>query len=381
MNDRIFKYMSAAAMDAMILCRQDNIAYATGYDTPMQYGSIDNFTNGPFSYAILDLHAKKTTLIVVDCHLKNAQESSFADEILSFESFDFFKPVDCMSAAKSCLKKAIAGLKGVRRIGIEELALPAWVYNEIYSLGTEIQSAFPVLWEARKIKQPYEIERLRYAASIVDAGQRYLTKLAANFEGGSEFEIHSSIYQYMCNLHKKPINLTGDFATGPRICCLSGVYGPSFREIQPGDAGILDMSIRINGYFCDCANTVIFGAKPNAEQKYYFQMVRDAFDAGFEKLIPGNRLSDVDAAINKVFEQHGTKPVVYSGHQIGCNVNEPPRIQNFVDDIIEPNMVLCIEPQNYSFSYGNTGVRLERAILITDDGPEALTTFPWGIEP
>jgi len=378
-NTRIFDVMKKAGLDALIACRQDTVAYCAGYDTPQEYGATDNFIGGPFSYAFVDANQRKITLVVSAWGGANA-ETTFADEIIPFDVFDFFGDVDCHGAQQAALAKAVAALKGAKKVGIEFTALPVQAYTELLKLGCELVDAYPVLVESRKIKQPYEIERLRYICDIETYGMNCLMDMARNFTGGTELEIFNRVIARMSEKHGKLVRETGDFATGPRSNKLSGVSPAINREIQVGDSGICDMSTRINGYCCDCANTVVFGAEPNAEQKQLFQIVRDAFNAAYEKLVPGNTFYQVDTAAKEMFNKYGKEPIVYTGHQLGTNVNEPPRIQCFETDVIQPNMVVCIEPQNYTFDAGVTGVRLEHAVLITENGPETLTPFKWGLE-
>ena len=97
--------------------------------------------------------------------------------------------------------------------------------------------------------------------------------------------------------------------------------------------------------------------------------MRDAYEAGLEKLYPGNTLQDVDSAISGVYRKNGMEPAVYGGHQIGCGVNEKPRITCFGQDVIEPDMVVCMEPQNYLNGAGQSGVRLEKVIHVTPGRP------------
>lgn len=381
MNIRLYDCMNAAGMDALVVCRQDMVAYCTGFDTPCQYGASDNMVNGAFTYAFVDARSRTTTLVAADCIFSAAKAESFADEVVSFDSFDFFCDINGHESLKHCLNTIVSRLKGSKIIGIENMALPLILYKELSDLpGAELVDVLDVLNEARKIKQPYEIERLKYAAGIEDAGQLKLLEFSKNFTEETEFKIYTEVYRAMCEAHGKRVMLTGDLATGPRIRTLSGVSGPINRKIEKGDLGIFDMSIRINGYWCDCTNTVVFGCEPNPEQKRYFKMVREAFDAGFEKLVPGNRLIDVDKAMESVFNFYGKKPVVYSGHQVGCNVNEVPRIQCFSTDVIQEDMVVCLEPQNYTEDEGCSGVRLERVIHITKNGPVSLNKYPWGID-
>ena len=98
-------------------------------------------------------------------------------------------------------------------------------------------------------------------------------------------------------------------------------------------------------------------------------------------LKPGNTLRGVDEAMKKVFNRYGHEPIVYSGHHVGCNVNEPARILCYDPDTpIVPNMVVCMEPQNFSGTDDGVGVRLEHMILVTENGAEELNTFKWGFE-
>lgn len=378
MNKRIYKCLEDSGVDALITCRPDNVTYCTGYDTPLPYGSIDNFINAPFSYALVDSRIGKTTLVVPAWQYAAAKAQSFADEIMTYDFFDFFTDIDCPAEYDACLDKAVSALKGAKSIAVEERSLPASVYKKVLALDANLVDAAPVFNESRRIKQPYEIERLCYAAGIVTAGHRRFLEYSKNFNSETEMEIYTGVYRAMCETHGKPFNLVCEFSTGPQLCQLSGVQVASNRKIEVGDLGILDTSVRLNGYWCDCANTVVFGAKPNEEQAKYFDIVTEAYNAAFNKLYPGNTFRDADTAASDVFRKHGMEPIVYTGHQLGCNVNEPPRILCYSEGIIEPNMVVCIEPQNFTGPSGKTGVRLEHAVLITENGPESLTPYPWG---
>jgi len=380
MNERLFSMMEKERLDALVLCGPDNVAYATGYDAPLPYGAPDAFGACPLAFAVADCAAKSVALLV--SNFTPAGPGVFADEIRTFEIFDFFKPVEPQRALVERLGEILAcRLKGARRVGVEHGRLPALVYRELAAYGARLQlvEAQGVLNEARKIKQPHEIERLRRAAEIEDAGQRRLLEYARDFHGETEMEIYAGVHRAMNEAAGHAVRISGDLATGPRINALSGVSGPVARRVLPGDPGIFDMSIREQGYWCDCTNTVVFGAQPNAEQRRLFNIVREAYDAGFALLYPGSTMQDVDTAVSSVFRKHGMEPVVYTGHQIGCNVNDVPRILCYERAVIEPGMVVCIEPQNYTHGAGVSGVRLEKVIHITAHGPVELNQFEWGI--
>ena len=386
MNERLLKSMLADGFDVLILCQSDNVAYTTGYEPPLPYCAADNVVNAPYAFSVIDAKEQSVTLIGCSFGCGDAKALSFADEVIIYNNFDFFEDIDSRKEMGKAIGEQLKKhLKGAKKVGIEETRLPVYVYRliEQSAPGAEIAEAQQVLDYSRMVKQPWEIERIQYSCKIEDVGQETLRNYALNFsEGITEFEVYSGVLTNMYRAHGSRVTLTGDLATGPRIREIAGVKGPISRTIQRGDLGIFDMSIRVNGYWCDCSNTVVFGKEPSEEQLHYFKMVKEAFYAGFEKMVPGNRLYDVDKATADVFRAYGMEPIVYTGHQIGCNVNEVPRILSYTDKniIIEPNMVVCLEPQNYSNDNGLTGVRLERVVQATESGPVALNEFQWGID-
>lgn len=381
MNENLFRYMHANNMDAMILCRPDNVMYVADFETPISYGPADNCANGALSYVIADAQRKRITLIVADSVMPAENTSLFIDEVIPFGTMHFFLnenyPNNLYEIIDTELEKA---LRGAKQIAVEFLAAPWFMRKAIERhFQRKVIDAQFHLDQLRMIKQPYEIERLRNAAAALDAGHLEFMRLASQFhEGMTEYEVYFSVYHAISKMAGK-VTLTGDLATGPRMGRLSGVTGPHDRVILRGDNGIFDTSIRLNGYWCDCANTVTFGADPSKDEKECFKIVREVYHAGLDALKPGNTLLSVDQTMKDTFERFDRKPTVYSGHHVGCNVNEPPRILCYdPNTVIEPNMVVCLEPQDYSGENNGIGVRLEHLILITDEGAEEINKFPWG---
>jgi len=98
-------------------------------------------------------------------------------------------------------------------------------------------------------------------------------------------------------------------------------------------------------------------------------------EAGAEALRPGARARDVEKAVRVAFAKHHLPVAHYSGHQIGTSVNERPRLVQYDDSIIEPNMVFAVEPG----AYGGETARAEKVVLVTETGPEILSSFEWGM--
>lgn len=88
---------------------------------------------------------------------------------------------------------------------------------------------------------------------------------------------------------------------------------------------------------------------------------------------PGVTASHVDAAARNVLRKHGlARYFTHStGHGLGLEIHEGPRLGRLVDTILDPGMMLTIEPGAYIKGFG--GVRIEDTVLVTPTGVEVLT--------
>lgn len=142
----------------------------------------------------------------------------------------------------------------------------------------------------------------------------------------------------------------------------------------------MDVGPRVGGYWSDCSNVVVFWQEPNEEQIRYFQAVKAAYEAGRDAIYPGVSFRAVNDAMTEAYRKHGFELCSYLGHQIGVNVNEEPRFTLHETEVLEEDMVVCIEPQLYTGAAGSTGVRLEKMLHVTKTGARELNQFAWGIE-
>src|SRR5262249_19314914 len=140
---------------------------------------------------------------------------------------------------------------------------------------------------------------------------------------------------------------------------------------------LLDIGPRLGGYWADCCNTVVHGAEPGAAERRYFEATRDACEAAIDALRPGRPCSDPIDTIAATLEKHGLTLAHYGGHQVGASVNEPPRLLPYDVTRIEPGMVFAVEAGAYEGPGGAIGARAEKIALVTEDGPELLSAFPW----
>lgn len=120
---------------------------------------------------------------------------------------------------------------------------------------------------------------------------------------------------------------------------------PAGRHLLDGDVLILDTGCTFDGYYCDFDRNYGFG-KVDDKARHAYEVVWQATEAGLAAAVPGNRCSDIFAAMDKVMQAGGAlgESVGRYGHGLGIQLTEPPSHTAWDDTLIEPGMVLTLEP-------------------------------------
>jgi methionyl aminopeptidase len=198
------------------------------------------------------------------------------------------------------------------------------------------------------------------------------------------------------------------------ICAFMGLYGfpkhicisvndqvvhgiPGKRKLVEGDLVKLDHGAVVKGWYGDAARTVPVG-KISAEAQELVHATRESLEAAIRTMIPGNRISDIGAAVQAVIEPHGFGIVRdYVGHGIGKRPHEDPQVPNYGPALwtrgqpnprLRPGMVLAVEPMINAGTHevrtlgdgwtvvtkdGRYSAHFEHTIAVTEDGPIVLT--------
>jgi methionyl aminopeptidase len=186
----------------------------------------------------------------------------------------------------------------------------------------------------------------------------------------------------------------------PAVVCTSinaevvhGIPGP--RELKDGDLLSIDFGIAFEGFHGDSAATVAVG-EIGPESERLIAATRQALDDAIETMVPGKRLSDIGAAVQRRAEGEGFAVVrQFVGHGIGRALHEPPQIPNYGPGgrgpRLKPGMVFAIEPMvnvggeevrilddqwTAVTADGSLSAHFEHTILITEGEPEVLTRVP-----
>jgi Xaa-Pro aminopeptidase len=159
-------------------------------------------------------------------------------------------------------------------------------------------------------------------------------------------------------------------ASGYRSALPHGVA--SDKTIETGELVTLDFGAYYKGYCSDITRTVAIG-NVSDELKEIYQVVYDAQMLGMKGIKPGMTGKEADALTRDYIASKGYGDYFghSTGHGIGLDVHEGPALSVKSDTVLEPGMLVTVEPGIYISGLG--GVRIEDDALITKDGNESLT--------
>lgn len=369
-----------AGIDVAVVSSIANATYVTGIEVPLPVGAGAELTFAPW-LAVLSASNGGSALVAPQGAGSGAVANGY--ELFGFQGFDSFNLTDPGGTYNSQLTAALkqAGAEGGGgTIGVETRSLPLIAAQAIERAlpGWQVVDVEDALRKARSIKTAREIAILRRTSHLADVAHNTLAELCRE-AGRTEFEMFAEISKRIFAAAGRDIPLSGELVTGPRTTVVAYPAGPRERTTEPGDGALMDLSGRFEGYWFDCTNTHVIGAEPTAEQIRYGRASQAACEAAMDALRVGNRASDASAAAAAAFAKFDLEQAHYAGHQIGVTVNELPRLVPYDDTPIETGMVFSVEPGVYQGPGGTFGARSEKMVLVTDSGPEVLSTFSWGI--
>lgn len=146
----------------------------------------------------------------------------------------------------------------------------------------------------------------------------------------------------------------------------------SDQVIPPGGFVVCDFGVILSGYCSDQTRTVWVGAV-SEDARLAYESVKEAQQAAIDAVRPGVAVGEVDAAARKVLRKAGLgRYFTHStGHGVGLEIHEAPRVANGQQEVLQPGMVITIEPGVYF--PGKWGVRIEDMVEVTSGGCEVLT--------
>src|ERR1700720_3303294 len=141
-------------------------------------------------------------------------------------------------------------------------------------------------------------------------------------------------------------------------------HGRASQATIPGEAFVVcDFGVILSGYCSDMTRTVYVG-RPSAEARGVYQAVKQAQQVAVDAVRPGISVGEVDRAARKSLQKSGlAKYFTHStGHGVGLEIHEAPRVAAGQTEILQPGMLITIEPGVYIAS--KWGVRIEDMVAV-----------------
>lgn len=221
----------------------------------------------------------------------------------------------------------------------------------------------------RAVKSPAELARIEAAASATDVAMAD----APVVEGDTEVVVRDRIEHGMRNAGADGPGYGTIVASGPNAALPH--HRPTRRVIGSGDVVVIDAGAEVDGYRSDMTRTVGIGPVDPALVTWW-EIVAEAQEAGVGAIRPGATGGDVDAAVRRVLARHGVEEwfVHGTGHGVGLAIHESPWLRRGSTDVLEPGMVVTVEPGLYRKGLG--GVRIEDLLVVTSTASRHLTRAP-----
>jgi Xaa-Pro aminopeptidase len=296
-------------------------------------------------------------------------------------------------------------LRAVRAFGITSavvpIAFPIGVADLLRADGIELTPERDLFDDRRRVKNPAELAGIRRAQAAADAGMaaaRHLLRLAkANGDGTLEVDgepLTSERIKIAISQAFVEQGATGDefiVSHGPQSAIGHDMgAGP----ILTGEPIVIDIWPRDNESACyaDMTRSFVVGDIPD-EVAGWHRSVKEALDRAYSELRPGVTGRELFDGTCDIFEAAGYltqrtkepgKPLEEGffhslGHGVGLEVHEEPGLGLTSRKPLVAGDVVTIEPGLYRPGFG--GLRLEDLVLITENGAENLTNFPYDLTP
>jgi Xaa-Pro aminopeptidase len=266
---------------------------------------------------------------------------------------------------------AAIGRLRLRRIGYEPARMTCDWLQSLEGRLPARASLEPVAgWieELRAIKSAAELERIR--RSVETNSRAFEQTVKRVREGMTEQDLAAELEYRMRRLGaEKPAFET--IVAGGRRGALPHAQ-PTAEPIRAGSLVVVDMGALQEGYCSDMTRMLHLGT-PGAKVKRLYGAVLEAQLAAIDAVRAGASTAHVDRQARKVLRSYGLeRAFVHStGHGLGLEIHEPPRIGRRDKARLETGMAITIEPGIYLQDFG--GIRIEDTVAVTANGCEILT--------
>jgi Xaa-Pro aminopeptidase len=361
---RLQRALEQDNLDALLVTHEANFNYFTGFVVQQSWVS--------FSRNLIAIIPREgAPVLLVPASL--ASEARTTGWIERVEPHDVVGAAPVERLAEVCCNLGLDRARIGAELGYEQrLNLSYRDVEQLRSLlpSAQLIDAAPAIWRVRMRKSEAEIECLRRACAIVDATYEQL--FAEVRAGMTEREIARRVGVLM--LENGADRVGWIMMTSGQGQYHRTLGTPRDRAVQQGEMLWLDLSAIYHGYASDFCRAGMFGG-PTAEQAALQEKVYAATMAGVRAVRPGALARDIAAACNAELSRQGLEPLNVGrlGHALGLLSTEPPDVSVQDETVLEPGMVLTIEPTVIR----DDGIfEVEQNVVVTETGREILSKSP-----
>jgi Xaa-Pro aminopeptidase len=340
------KSMAARQVEALIVTHLPDVRYLCGFTGSNAALAITStksvlFTDGRYIAQAAE-ETRAARVVIAQAALQEACE--LLESSAKGASFD---PANTAVAQLSAMRAAISGKR--RRSFFAPLEQP-------------------LVSEQRMVKDADELKAMAKAA---DLGNRIFQAVLPHIQSGvPEVEVAAGLEFFARSMGAEAMSFETIIASGPRSALPHG--RATARKLPRKGFVTLDFGVILKGYCSDMTRTVHLGKTGRGERQAY-EAVLEAQKAAVAVVGPGVTCGQVDEAARSVLRKAGLdKYFTHStGHGVGLEIHEHPRVAAGQPLKLKPGMVVTIEPGVYLA--GKFGVRIEDMVAVTDRGHKVLT--------
>jgi Xaa-Pro aminopeptidase len=340
-----------AGVDALLVTRRPNVRYLTGFT-----GS-----------AAMVLVGTDDIIFVTDG--RYAEQS--ADQLAAAGVGARIEVGLTQAAPREARAAAVAGSA---RLGLEAHGV-TWAQQRAFAgawfPAAELVATEHLVEDLRRVKEPGEVARIGVACGIADES---LGEVAPGFaDGPTERQVALELELAMRRRGATGVSFDPIVASGPNGARPHA--RPSDRRLAPRELVVLDFGCVIDGYCSDMTRTVSVG-DPGPDARRVYEVVLASQEAGRAAVRAGVDCAAVDRACREVIESAGWGDAFVhgTGHGVGLEIHEAPRVTATARDTLAAGYVVTVEPGVYLRGVG--GVRIEDTVVVTEEGADALTASP-----
>jgi len=321
-----------------------------------------------------------SALVVPGLEEDRARSMAIVDQVLAYREQPGLTRADggASAGAAGILGDLLAALPQHGVVGIEAAALPWQWARMLTDRGLTLVDVGSEIYRMREVKDEEEQRLLRLAGRLVSIAVRdTLTAFRPGItEPLAELEGNRAV------LEAAAAELPDAWLDLVKTLTASGVDKSAMphavttnRRLASPDLGIHRRHVWLDGYEAECERTFFLGT-PSQTLTRMFEVMCEAQQAASQALRGGVPARDVDRAAREGITRAGYGPnfVHRTGHSIGMEPHEMPDLRHDSDRLLEPGMVVTVEPGIYVPGVG--GVRHSDTFIITEAGSECITFGP-----